>query len=265
VLEDRSLRAAVVARPGYRHQELWGAVFAQGLRRHGVKVALSCAPEPCDLLVLWGVLRQDWIEEQKRAGGQVCILERAYLGSVHDWASVSFGGGLAGRAEWRVPPNDPSRWGRHFAHVMQPWRQRPDGYALVCGQVPSDMAVAAVNIDAFCCAARDKLQAQGFWARYRPHPNVEEPPHSLEDDLADARCVVTFNSTIGVDAVLAGVPTVAMDRGSMAWEVAGHELAMPPTPDRTAWAHRLAWCQWSAAEMASGACWEAVGACARAA
>jgi hypothetical protein len=45
----------------------------------------------------------------------------------------------------------------------------------------------------------------------------------------------------------------------MAWDVTGHELEMPPTPDRTAWAHALAWKQWSREEMESGFCQEAIG------
>ena len=36
------------------------------------------------------------------------------------WTSVSFGGALNGRAEFRGPFHDGSRWERHHAHLMQP-------------------------------------------------------------------------------------------------------------------------------------------------
>jgi hypothetical protein len=32
------------------------------------------------------------------------------------------------------------------------------------------------------------------------------------------------------------------------------------TPDRFAWAHSLAWCQWTLPEIAGGVFWEHVGA-----
>ena len=80
---------------------------------------------------------------------------------------------------------------------------------------------------------------------------------SLADCLADARWVVTFNSNSGVDAVLAGVPTVAVDQGAMAWAVTGRDpTVQPPTPDRSTWAAELAWCQWTLDEIKKGVAWD---------
>jgi hypothetical protein len=77
--------------------------------------------------------------------------------------------------------------------------------------------------------------------------------------MAGAGLVVTFNSNTGVDAALFGRPVIAMDEGSMAWPVAGHQVTEIVMPDRSAWAARLAWCQWTMDEMRSGACQEANG------
>lgn len=236
----------------------WGGAFADGLRRHGWKVRVASQPATCDLLVMWGVRRSDWTRRQKASGGEVCILERGYLPDRFEYASVSFGGRLNGRAEFRGPFHDGSRWEKHFAHHMQPWRVR-DGYALVLGQVPGDMSISGADIHGFYQRAERAFKALGYQTRFRPHPN-KRPAKPLADDLAGAAVAVTYNSNSGVDAVLAGVPTVAMDEGSMAWAVAGHELAVPPTPDRVGWAYRLAWCQWRKEEMASGECWAAIGA-----
>ncbi len=55
--------------------------------------------------------------------------------------------------------------------------------------------------------------------------------------LAGARAVITFNSNTGVEAVLAGKPTVAIDEGSMAWPVTAHEIIdYPKEPNRLTWA-----------------------------
>ena len=258
-------RAHIIANETAEHQASWGGAFAAGLKRHGWSVTASRHHQPADLVVQWGVRRQDRIEATKACGGEVVILERGYVGDRFAWTSVSFGGGLNGRGEFRGPHHDGSRWDRHFAHMMQPWRARNDGPILIMGQVDGDAAVANVDIHAFYREVEKAYFAAGFSTRFRPHPQMcKRVPRMtscpLAEDLAEARAVVSWNSNSAVDAVLAGVPTVALDKGSMAWDVTGHQLsALPPTPDRTAWAHRLAWCQWQREEMESGACWDAVG------
>lgn len=239
------------------HQHTWGGAFGKGLEKHGWTVTYGSATRACDLLVLWGVRRRDWIARQKAAGGEVCILERGYLGDRFFWTSVSFGGELNGRAEFRGPFHDGSRWEKYFAHLMQPWRPK-DGPVVIMGQVPGDQAVRDIDITRWCKLTAEHLKARGHKVVIRPHPKVCAGA-PLEEVLAGAKMAVTFNSNSGVDAVLAGVPTIAVDRGSMAWDVAGHDLDQePPTPDRTAWAHRLAWCQWTMDEMRSGECWAAI-------
>lgn len=239
--------------------------FAAGLRRHGWTVECTDRYKRCDLLVLWGVRQRSEIQLQRAAGGEVCILERGYLGDRYAWTSVSFGGGLNGRGEFRGPVSDGSRWERHFAPTLKPWRASSDQRrALIMGQLQGDQSLRGVNIPEFYNKATNAFRAAGYSVKLRQHPG---PVHrrvkglaSLADDLAGADVVVTFNSNSGVDAVLAGVPTVAVDAGSMVYGVAGHDFKTPPpTPDRAAWAHRLAWCQYQLSELESGYCWEVVG------
>ena len=265
------MRACILATSP--HQCEWGEAFASGLRRHGHQAEINRRPTPCDLLVLWGVRRIPEMQAQKAAGGEVCILERGYLGDRFKWTSVSFGGGLNGRAEFRGVSADPTRFARHYGELMQPWRASGD-YALLIGQVPGDMSLAAINGDLrpWYQATADKLKAEGYEVRYRPHPlaarrgpvpaplGVPLSEGTLEDAMAGASLVVTYNSNTGVESVLAGVPTMAADIGSMAWPMTSHAPEDEPvTPDRTAWAARLAWCQWSLDEMRSGECWTHVG------
>ena len=118
------MKAIVVASPRAEHQTSWGGVFADGLRRHGWEVDILNRMKPADLLVLWGVRNSAAIEMQKAQGGEVCILERGYLGDRFKWASVSFGGKLNNRAEFRGVSSDPSRFAANFGHLMQPWRRQ---------------------------------------------------------------------------------------------------------------------------------------------
>lgn len=241
----------------------WGSAFADGLRRHGWRVTLDPTPRPADMLVLWGVGNSFAINQQRAAGGTVAILERGYLGDRHQWTSVSFGGRLNGHAKFGGDLADPSRFETHFAHLMKSWRA-PAGYALILGQVATDNACKHINMQRFYDEARETFAAMGYTTKFRPHPLASRVPgvvvnRPIAEDLAGAGIAVTMNSNSGVDAVLAGVPTIALDRGSMAWDVTGHDLVPPPTPDRAAWAAALAWKQWRMSEIADGTCWAHIG------
>lgn len=267
------MKACVVARRGSLHQTHWAQAFATGLRRHGWAVEISERPRPVDLMAVWGVRRQLDIAGQVARGGQVVVLERGYLGDRFAWTSVSLGGGLNGRAEFRGLSDDPARFEAHFGGLMKPWSRRT-GFALLLGQVPGDMSLQAVRGDLSGWYARTaaQLAAAGWEVAFRPHPQAvarglgKGPPDvpviggSLAQALAGAGLAVTFNSNAGVEAVLAGVPTLAADIGSMAWPVASHGVEEGQRrPPREAWAARLAWCQWTHAEIESGACWARIG------
>lgn len=71
----------------------------------------------------------------------------------------------------------------------------------------------------------------------------------------DYRRAVTLNSSVAVSTVLAGIPTVTMDEGAMAWDVTSHDPGVIVTPDRTEWLHWLAWTQWSYDEIREGVPW----------
>lgn len=81
--------------------------------------------------------------------------------------------------------------------------------------------------------AEQAADVYGLPVRFRPHPmeqrrrgflrqvhGCETDRGPLADSLAGATVVVTWNSNTGVDALLAGKPTVAMGEGSMAAPVA---------------------------------------------
>lgn len=266
-------RALVITKPRHMHAHPWGEAFAAGLRRHGWDAQLATKYSPCDMMVMWGVRRKEFITQAKKSGADVCILECGYMGDRLKWSSVSFGGALNGRAAWRGVRDDPSRFKEHFSELLKPWRSPRRYRALLIGQLSNDMSVAHADLNAWYTAAVNDLTARGWDVLFRPHPialaakrhGVTSLPGTtrctgpLNNALAIASIAVTFNSNTGVEAVLAGVPTIACDAGSMAHPVAGHRIGEIITPDREKWASRLAWCQWTMDEFASGACWDVAG------
>lgn len=237
------------------HQRRFGKAIKAGLERHGwtVETGSYDLPRPCDLAVTWGVRQRQLFGQPWR----VLVGEAGYVGDRLHWTSLGFDG-LNGRADFAVNGVDGTRWNEHFAEFMQPWRSPSWGdYALVLGQVPGDASVQGVDLSSWYEQVKNEIEAQlGGPVRFRPHPMHRETGRSLGEDLADALFAVTWNSNSGVDAVLAGVPTIAFDRGSMVWDVTAHEIGPLKMPSRVVWANRLAWCQWSPEEVENGDAWD---------
>lgn len=206
----------------------------------------------------------DIIERQKTAGHDYLVAERGYIGDRFAWTSLGYNG-LNGRADFLNSGKGSDRWNKYFSDLMRPWKFGGD-YILIMGQVSGDASLS--NLKDFNGWVAQMVEAikehhVGMIA-FRPHPLARQrAPHgircfdgTLEENLSGASLVVTFNSNSGVDAVLAGVPTVTMDKGGMAWPVASHDPAVVIYPDRTSWAAELAWCQWSNEEIRNGDAWE---------
>lgn len=209
---------------------------------------------------MWGIKKQRVIDFHGM--DNLLVLERGYVGDRFFWTSFGWGG-LNGRADFHNSGMPGDRWGKHFAECMKPWRGHHDGdYVLIMGQVPNDAAVKKhVNFMAWVDMVVRGLKRRGEKPVFRPHPMSTHLTTSqcrtiggtLEDAFARAKWVVTFNSNSAVDAVLAGVPAVSVDRGSMAWAVTGRDpLSAPDMPPRDQWAYNLAYTQWSPEELRSG-------------
>lgn len=245
--------------------------FIDGLRLHGIEPEQREAGDirASDLAVIWSHRDTALFSAQKSGGGHYLVMERGYVGGIdqrRQWTSLGFDG-LNGRARFpRAVDND--RWNRNFGSVMKPWKREGD-YAVVMGQVRGDASLRNVDIGAWYEEAVSAIKAK--WdipVLFRPHPNDYWIPPALEGQidkvgfgllgptLDRATIVATFNSNSGVDAVLAGVPTITKDIGSMAWPVSSQDYVKRLAPPRTAWAAQLAYCQWTDEEMATGLAWE---------
>jgi hypothetical protein len=198
-------------------------------------------------------------------------MERGYLGDRFAWTSLGWNG-LNGRATWADDSDKSSeRFEKNFGHLVKPWRHHGNGYALIVGQVPGDMSLDGIDMGSWYVDAARAMKERGYDVKFRPHPEAERHGlisgplreyrigGSLEDALAGAAVVASMNSNTGVDATLAGVPTIVCDQGSMAWPVAAHGLDSElVTPDRSDWFRSMAWRQFTLEEITSGEAWEHV-------
>ena len=256
------------------HQKEHGEAMRAGLARHGIDSVFTHGDTPIDAVdfhVTWSIKRPKIFRWRERTGRHVLVMERGYLPDRMVYSSIGWDG-LNNRAVFPAAP-DGGRWERHFADHMKPWRRTGGKTALLCGQVPGDSALYGLDLNRWAQSTADRLATDGWDVIFRPHPltlrqGTNWTPRgcllaaggSLQDALDHADLCVTYNSNSGVEAVLHGTPTVTLDEGAMAWGVSAHDFH-PVTPDRTEWAHRLAWCQWTLEEIERGDAWEALRSC----
>ena len=262
------MKLGIIVAKHAAHQVETAKALATGVLAHGDTAEIFnadagfIARADFDAVCVWGWRRGKVFRD---LGYDVLVMERAYVDDRFQWISLGWNG-LNGRASFPDTAS-PERWERHFSHLLKPWRT-PVGkpsYALLLGQVPSDTACRGIKLESWLTTVAQRLRSMGRQVLFRPHPKAPPvrvngaavfPGRSLAEDLAASEFAVTFNSNSGVDAVLAGVPTVAHDPGSMAWDVTSHSVdERLLMPDRHAWAHRLAWRQWLPGEIAGGLAW----------
>lgn len=265
----------------------WEQAFADGLDAHAQSycwVGSTRNISKCDMFVVWSV-RPLVLPDSKPVIGEaitadVVVLEQSYFGGQRgrksNMSSIGFDG-LNGRAEFYNANSPDDRWLKHGV-PLEPWVTEGE-YVLLVGQVPEDTNHRFININQWYTEAVAWIRKQKPDCKilFRTHPadarwstqrrsdssratqipdGVEVSSGNLQEDLKHASHVVTFNSNVGVDAVIAGRPVMAFDCGSMVYEFAS-DLGCPNTCDETRqrWANNLAYCQWTIDEVRCGEAW----------
>lgn len=256
------MRFTLISSPRARHQLAHQQALAQGLRAHGVETSFSYAvASKTKYVACWG-----WRAglALRNRGHEVLVIERGYLGNRFEWSSLAWNG-LNGFGRFAESPKDGGeRFKNNFAPLL-PWRDGGE-YVLIMGQVPGDASLRRRDLMPwYRLVAAEAAEKYGLPVHFRQHPESKRKGHSqivsgaiksvgnLDEALSGAALVITYNSNAAVDSVLAGVPAIAIDRGSMAWPVAGHSVGEKIIPDREIWAAEMAWKQWRLDEISSGA------------
>lgn len=239
---NRSL-AVIHCEPSSPWQPRRAEYFAEGFRRIGLPYRVTNSRQRFyeGFPILLGTTFWRDIE---RDGGQYLLVDRCSFGDTERFVSLVWNA-HGRRGDHRVPHNfDGSRW-QKYGVPMKPWQT--GSRIIVCGQTET-YSPRHRSIDTWL---------QGVPATHlRPHPAAYGPAHlPIARDWSDCALAVTLNSSVGVQSVLEGVPTVTMDEGAMAWDVTSHHWGETKTPDRQRWAEWLAWTQWTDDEIREGTPW----------
>lgn len=214
-----------------------------------------------DLLVTWTRHRghrERCAEAFEVAGGRVLVCEEGYIRAVRGRRHFALAlDDHNGAGRWRV--GDARRW-ESFGITLRPWR-RGGRYILVREQRGIGSARMASPPLWHDDATRRLERLTRRPVVFRPHPRSRlyaaaaraQPP--LDTALGAAHAVVTWASSLAVQALIAGVPVfyeaphiVCASACTQGLE----EIDDPPRPDRRPAFERLAWAQWSLDEIASG-------------
>jgi hypothetical protein len=239
--------------PHYRHE-----AFLSGLAAAGYEVRPG-APwwpaGPGHVLVIWN--RYGDVERIadrfEKEGGTVLVAENGYLGksgiSPRDQAHAGVTGDTYyalsrhahnGRGQW--PEGGPGRWDA-LGITLQPVRSDGD-YVLIC---PNRSFGMAGGIMPEQWADRIAAELKNERVRIRHHPGNHRSPVPLEHDLAGAKRVVIWSSSVGIQALLLGVE---VDCRAPWWicKAAANSVEDARLPAL----QRMAWAQWTVDEIASG-------------
>lgn len=231
---------------------------------------------PCDVAVIYGLYKYKVSKTLSKlpiitlhqGPRRLIVIDSSPVMRGRYW-QVGWGTSLGGNNDFLNKGSAWDRW-HSWGIELRPWQLRgPDAPVIVCGQVPWDANVQDTDHVKWIIDTMRFYNECGQKVLFRPHPKMHMGygkgvvgvyhTGSLADALAQARVIVTWNSTIGTDAAIAGTPVIAVDKGSFAYDVAGHEiLDIQPKLlmfNREQWAANLAYCQWNLDELRTGMAW----------
>lgn len=240
-------RFVIHCEPRIPWQPKRAAYFVEGFKAKGIPCEVTDSRTRIDdcPAVLLGTSCWRGIESD---GGEFLLVDRCSFGDTERFVSLVWNG-HGRRGDHRVPENlDGERWERLGVPVF-PWRV--GSRRILCGQTETYSPTYRT--------IEDWYRGWHVWAtHFRPHPAARDAACfgvPTADSFENATAL-TLNSSIGVQCVLNGIPTVTMDEGAMAWDVTGHAPGDIRMPDRETWCHWLAWTQWTDEEIREGIPWD---------
>ena len=235
---------AIHCEPGIEWQSRRAPAFKRGLQRIGINsIITNSRYRETKQAVLLGTTCWRHIEEN----GDFLLVDRASYGDPEFVQLVWNGHGRRGN---HCVPEDPNgmRWHFHSAkHSLFDW-DKSGARVVLCGQTDT-WTDGYSTIEEWYWRAQRGLPVTHF----RTHPAGTNPTGLARAvDWSDVGLAITLNSSVGVEAVMCGIPTVTMDEGAMAWDVSSHNPAERIMPKRRKWLEWLAWTQWSWQEIELG-------------
>lgn len=239
--------------PHYRRD-----AFEKGLRALGYEIGgmPRAIPGKHDVLVIWNrYAHNDTLAKRfETVGASVLVAENGPLGRTFQgqpWYAVTRSNPVA-CGDWTEGAAD--RWDSLGVKICD-WRKSGKEIIVLAQRGIGPPGVG--QPEGWHQRAARALQRRGHQnVRIREHPGERPQPVTLEEDIENASCVVTWASGAAFKALLYGVPVFY---GCEKWvgRSAADPLGMgdkltPSWPNRLPTFKRLAWCMWRIPEIERG-------------
>jgi hypothetical protein len=237
----------------YRHD-----AFMRGLVAAGYRVETKSLKNITrdDVLVIWnrGAQFQYEAKRHEAAGSRIIVAENGYTDAVdeqgHQWFSLALDH-HNGCGRWSV--GDTPRFPL-MKQTVKPWRE--DGSFILVLPQRGIGAPGVAMPPRWPREIEKRLKAvTGRPIHVRPHPGLKSMAPAFAPALDGCHAVVTWASGAAIKAIILGVPAFHELRGWIGGPAARYgidDLERPFLGDRGPMLERLAWSQWSVAEIASG-------------
>jgi hypothetical protein len=271
--------------------------YIDGVQKHGDKGILHYGNNIIDSDVN---LIQGWVHAGSAASPHLVVRRRAHeinvskgkhsfiadsnlfnyaVGKMHNmqYLRYSMDGVFPTTGNYFSDTVNPKRWKqiqKHLGITMKDWR--PQGvHVLICTQRNGGWSMGGLDVVHWLKKTIKEVRKHTDRPIIvRGHPGDKHAPKYLKnkdwqvstspsiiDDLRNAHCSITYNSSPSVASAIEGIPTFVTDPNpqiSQAHAVANTDLSLIETPlmlERTEWVQKLAMCHWNFDELSSGEAW----------
>lgn len=227
---------SIKASPHIPWQKKLAPIIAEGLKKRNMSYNIN-GNEGIPMVLGPNLHKQHEIEPYLQ-------VNRYFVGTkpnaVHETVAISWNG-FNGMGQFNIDHiNEDRLWKFISPSDIKEWKTDGKDY-LLCDQVDNGRSDVSLN----------------DWKRkitvpYRSRPHISRNPPPLVDDLKNVKAVLTFNSTVGVECLLHGIPVVAYDKGNPLYPFVGHTAEDIQYPDRIKVLTLLANCQYTYDEISKG-------------
>lgn len=249
----------VILRVNAKHQRDNMEAVYEGFRSLGIPAVFKGANVPIKTkrIAIWG-----WRlgQELRAKGHDILVCEHAYVGDRREYTSL----GWNGLNNYACFPSYPEDGGERFKAIggeIHPWKYQDDKPVLLLGQLKNDQSLKGEDIEKIY---REWVRRIDRPVIFRQHPeaikrgiylnvpNTIPSEGTLYEAFDNCSYALAFNSNSLLDAVMYGVPAVAMDKGTMAWGLCGENIGHIIRPEREKRLYEIAHTQWTLDEIATG-------------
>lgn len=255
--------------------------------------------QPSDLAVLQGwvhansgttphlMFRREIIEKQKSIGKHTLAIDSNLFlykdpRNARQYLRFSLNDVFPTTGEYFWKSVDPDRWKQIKQDIgfdLKPWRTKGK-HVLICLQRNGGWSMGELGVMDWLHPTIAKIKqntdrpiivrahpgdkkVKNYLRLNEPNVKISNSP-TLQDDLHNAWCSITYNSSPGVASAIEGIPVYVTDpdaKKSQAYEICNTDLNTienPIMPDRQKWIEKIAMSHYNFNDLKTGKAWEII-------